>query len=75
MRLLQLLLAPFTLLFGAFCCFGFLASFEPVPHALAFKIGYASLAVASFAATGVLVLRALRAPARGIREPRRAPVY
>jgi hypothetical protein len=65
MRYLQLLLACFTLLFAGFCVFGFLASFEAVPHALAWKVGYASLGVASLAATGSLTLAALR----GTRDP------
>ena len=66
MRLLQLFLACLTLLFAGFCGFGFLASFEPVPHALAFKVGYAALGVASLAATGHLVLSAVRGPRRSI---------
>lgn len=64
MRIVQLLLACITLLLAGFCAFGFLASFE-VPHALAWKVGYASLGVASLAATGGLILAALR--------PTRAP--
>jgi hypothetical protein len=60
MRIVQLLLACFALLFAGFCGFGFLASFESVPHALAWKVGYAALGVASLAATGALSLGALR---------------
>lgn len=62
MRIVQLLLACFTLLFAGFCAFGFLASFEAVPHALAWKIGYASLGLASLAATAGLGLSVLRSP-------------
>lgn len=65
MRIVQLLLACITLLFAGFCAFGFLASFETVPHALGWRVGYASLGVASLAATGGLILAALR--------PTRAP--
>ena len=60
MRFVQLLLACCSLLFAGFCAVGFLASFEPVPYAIAFRVGYAGLCVASVAASGVLALQALR---------------
>jgi len=63
MRILQLSLACFLLLLTAFCCFGFLASFEPMPHALAWKLGYACLGVASLGASGLLALNAFRCSA------------
>lgn len=62
MRIIQLLLACFTLLFSGFCGFGFLASFEPVPHALAWKVGYAAVGVVSLVVSGGLTLAALRGP-------------
>ena len=68
MRLVQLLLACGALLFAGFCVFGFLASFESVPHAQVWKVGYAALAVASLAASATLSLGALRGPARFSRE-------
>ena len=40
MKILNLLLSIPLLLFALFCCFGFLASFEPVEGALAIRIGY-----------------------------------
>ena len=68
MRLVQLLLACFTLLFAGFCTFGFLASFEPAPHALAWRVAYVSLGVASLAATACLALAALRGAQRQFDE-------
>jgi hypothetical protein len=69
MRIAQLVLACCSVLFAAFCGFGFLASFEPVPHALAWKVGYAALAVASLAAAGHLALAALRGRGPDFGEP------
>lgn len=60
MRIVQLLLACITLVFAGFCAFGFLASFETVPHALGWKVGYAALGVVSLVVSGGLTLAALR---------------
>lgn len=35
-------------LITCFCVFGFMATFEPVEHALMFRVGYAAMGVASF---------------------------
>ncbi len=37
---MKYLLALPLLVFALFCCFGFLASFEPLDGALAWRIGY-----------------------------------
>jgi hypothetical protein len=60
MRFVHALLACCSLLFAGFCAFGFLASFEPVPYAVAWRVGYAGLCVSSLAASGMLALHALR---------------
>ena len=66
MRTLRLLLSLFLLLPAAFFAFGFLASFEPVPHAIAWRLGYGALFVASIAASGMLALAALRGRSAGM---------
>jgi hypothetical protein len=33
---------------ACFCVFGFVATFEPVEHALMFRIGYAAMGALSF---------------------------
>jgi hypothetical protein len=35
-------------LMACFCVFGFVATFEPVEHALMFRIGYAAMGALSF---------------------------
>lgn len=60
MRTLRFLLAVLLLFPAAFFAFGFLASFEAVPHAIAWRLGYGALFVASIATSGMLGLAALR---------------
>jgi hypothetical protein len=52
-------LAGVLLLFpAAFCTFGFLASFEPSPHAMLFRIGYAVVGAGLLAGAVNLFVRA-----------------
>ena len=43
------IVALVCLLFAGFCIFGFMATFEPTPNAIAFPIGYAVLGLACLA--------------------------
>ena len=57
MRAIHVFLGILLLLPAAFCGFGFLASFEAVPHALIWKIGYAGLGIAFLAGSLTCMLR------------------
>ncbi len=46
-KLMRVLLALFLLAFTAFCSFGFLATYEPVDGAIAWRIGYGIAIMAS----------------------------
>jgi hypothetical protein len=43
---MRVLLAIFLFAVAAFCSFGFLATFEPVEHALVWRIGYGTVTLA-----------------------------
>lgn len=43
---MRILLSLVLLAVAAFCCFGLLATFEPVENALAFRVGYGIALVA-----------------------------
>ena len=59
--LLKIGLALICLVIGAFCTFGFLASFEPgVPGAMFFRWAYGSVALGCIGSTIGLVASALR---------------
>jgi cyanate permease len=45
---------------AAFSVFGFLAAFEPVDNALAFRIGYAALFTGCLVSAGLLIRSAIR---------------
>ena len=55
-KIMRVLLALFLLAFTAFCSFGFLATYEPVDGAIAWRIGYGIAIMASLYG----VLRLLR---------------
>ena len=59
---LLLLFAAMLLMMAAFCCFGFLASFEPTDNALVFRIAYAIIGIISLAGFAGLARKAMRPP-------------
>jgi len=58
-NLVRILVAFVSLAMSLFCGFGFLASFEPGPDALLWKIGYGALACV-FLMGAVVLVRGLR---------------
>ena len=44
----------------AFCAFGFLATFEPISNAMAFRVGYTVIGTSSLLGAGFLILNAIR---------------
>jgi hypothetical protein len=54
------LLVAILLLVAAFCVYGFVASFEPSPRAIYFRIGYAVVGVLSAGAAGGLLIGSRR---------------
>ncbi len=63
-RLPSILFALAVLPFLAFAAFGFLASFEPLPGALAWRLGYGAAVVLLAALELALVRRAIVGPSR-----------
>ena len=63
-------IAGVLLLFpAAFCVFGFLASFEPIPHAMLFRIGYALAGLGMLTGAMGLFVRAAFTRTRRIPAP------
>ena len=72
MRLLAMLVPSAVMVaVSFFCAFGFLASFEAVPNALAWRIAYAAAGLVALDAAVALVREGLRRPDRVTSEPRR----
>lgn len=58
MRILRGCIGLLLLLPTAFCGFGFLATFEPGPHMIAWRIGYAAVGLTTFVAAFILIVTA-----------------
>ncbi|MDB5354021.1 MAG: hypothetical protein JWN24_474 [Phycisphaerales bacterium] len=58
MNMLRVLAGMLLLVPTAFCAFGFLASFEPTPHAMLFRIGYAVAGLGLLTGAMALFVRA-----------------
>lgn len=63
----RLILAAMLLAFAGFCAFGFLASFEPGPQAIFFRVLYPALGVIGLAASAWLLLSIRKRPPANVR--------
>ena len=70
-RVALLLPAAVMLAFSLFCAFGVLATFEPVPHAIAWRIGYLAAGSAALYVAFTLMRDAAgrRRPSSRMNEP------
>ncbi len=59
-RVAPILCTVLLLSLAAFCVFGFLATFEPTDHAVAFRIGYALIGLSCLTGSALQIATALR---------------